>query len=55
MCEFAKKGLAIIMISSEMPELLGMSDRIIVMREGKIAGELVKEEANQEAIMKLAT
>lgn len=55
MCEFAKKGLAIIMISSEMPELLGMSDRIVVMREGIITGELLKSEASQEAIMKLAT
>jgi len=55
MCEFAKQGLAIIMISSEMPELLEMSDRIVVMREGTIRGELQRNEASQEAIMKLAT
>jgi ABC-type sugar transport system ATPase subunit len=39
------------MISSEMPEILGMSDRIIVMHEGKIKGELTKEEATSEKIM----
>ena len=55
MCEYAKQGLAIIMISSELPEVLGMSDRIIVMREGRISGELIREEADQEAIMRLAT
>lgn len=55
MCEYAKQGLAIIMISSELPEILGMSDRIMVMREGRISGELRREEADQEAIMRLAT
>jgi inositol transport system ATP-binding protein len=55
MTEFARQGLAIIMISSELPEILGMSDRIIVMSEGKIAGELTRSEANQESIMRLAT
>lgn len=55
MCEFARQGLAIIMISSELPELLGMSDRIVVMKEGMIKGELTNEEASQEAIMQLAT
>ena len=39
------------MISSELPEVLGMSDRIYVMNEGKIVGELSKEDANQEVIM----
>lgn len=47
-------GAAIIMISSEMPEILGMSDRILVMRDGRIAGELSDEEATQEKIMNLA-
>jgi ABC-type sugar transport system ATPase subunit len=46
----AEKGLAILMISSELPEVLGMSDRILVMREGHIAGEFTREEATQEAI-----
>jgi len=46
-----KEGHSVIMISSEMPEILGMSDRIIVMHEGKIKGELTKEEATSEKIM----
>jgi len=48
------KGVAIIMISSEMPEILGMSDRILVMRKGRIAGELSDTEASQEKIMNYA-
>jgi ribose transport system ATP-binding protein len=51
----AEEGKGIVIISSEMPELLGMSDRIIVMHEGKIAGELTKEEATQEKILHLAS
>jgi ribose transport system ATP-binding protein len=51
----AKTGAAIIMISSELPEVLGMSDRILVMHEGRITGELSREEATQEKIMHLAT
>lgn len=47
-------GKAIIMISSDLPEVLGISDRIMVMSEGKISGELSREEASQETIMKLA-
>lgn len=53
--ELAKKGMAIIMISSEMQELLGMSDRILVMHEGEVMGELMKEEATQEKILELAS
>lgn len=48
--ELAQRGLAILMISSELPEVLGMSDRILVMREGKIAAEFSREEATQENI-----
>ncbi len=48
-------GMSIIMISSELPEVLGMSDRIYVVSAGKIAGELSREEADQEKIMHLAT
>jgi inositol transport system ATP-binding protein len=55
MSQFAQQGLAIIMISSELPEILGMSDRVIVMHEGDVAGELSRIEASQEKIMKLAT
>lgn len=52
---FAKDGMAIIMISSELPEVLGMSDRILVMHEGKVTGVLSRNEATQEKIMHLAT
>ncbi len=55
MTQFAKQGLAIIMISSELPEVLGMSDRIVVMQEGKMRGELSRDKANQENTMALAT
>ena len=44
MCEFAKKGLAVIMISSELPEVMAMSDRLIVYHEGRITGEFRKDE-----------
>ncbi|MMZ66487.1 Xylose import ATP-binding protein XylG [compost metagenome] len=49
------EGMSIIMISSELTEVLGMSDRIYVMAEGQIKGELPIDEADQEKIMKLAT
>jgi ribose transport system ATP-binding protein len=52
--DFSKKGIAIIMVSSELLELLGLCDRIIVLREGAMAGVLKHEEASEEQIMKLA-
>lgn len=52
--ELKSMGKAIIMISSDLPEVLGISDRIMVMSEGRISGELQREEATQEKIMKLA-
>lgn len=55
MIELASQGKTIIMISSEMPELLGISDRIMVMCEGRLSGILDRSEANQEKIMALAT
>ncbi|MEA2512484.1 MAG: inositol transport system ATP-binding protein [Thermomicrobiales bacterium] len=55
MHQLAADGVAILMISSELPEILGMSDRVLVMRQGRIAGELARSEATQEAIMALAT
>jgi inositol transport system ATP-binding protein len=55
MTEFVRSGKAIIMISSELPEILGMSDRIMVMHEGDKAGELSRAEADQEKILHLAT
>ncbi len=54
MIELAERGAAIIMISSEMPEILGMSDRIAVMHEGTIAGVLSREAATQQQILSLA-
>ena len=54
MNQLTARGAAIIMISSEMPEILGMSDRILVMRDGRIAGELQGGEATQEKIMNYA-
>lgn len=53
--ELAARGVAVIMVSSELPEVLGMSDRVMVVREGVVSGVLNKEEANQEKIMILAT
>ena len=53
--DLAKQGKAIIFISSELPEILGMCDRILVMSEGKITGELDGSEATQEKILELAT
>ena len=52
--ELAAEGIAIIMISSELPELMAMSDRYVVMAEGRVAGELSKEEASTSKIMELA-
>ncbi len=49
------EGLSIVLISSELPEILGMCDRIYVMNEGNIVGQLTNEEATQEKIMELAT
>jgi ABC-type sugar transport system ATPase subunit len=54
MSDLARQGVGIIMISSELPEILGMSDRIIVMHEGRVTGELTRAEATQEKIMALA-
>jgi rhamnose transport system ATP-binding protein len=54
MLELAGRGLAIIMISSELPEILTMSDRVAVMRGGAIAGLLSREEATQQKILSLA-
>jgi len=53
--ELANRGVAIIMVSSELPEILGMSDRIMVMHGGRITGILDKEEADQETILSLAS
>jgi ABC-type sugar transport system ATPase subunit len=54
MVQLAETGMGIIMVSSELPEILSISDRIIVMHEGKVTGELMKDEATEEEIMRLA-
>lgn len=54
MSTLAERGLAVLMISSELPEILGMSDRIVVMRSGRIMGTLERSIATQESIMELA-
>jgi ribose transport system ATP-binding protein len=53
--ELAGRGIAVWMITSDMEELLGMSDRVVVMHEGRVAGELAGEALNEEAVMRLAT
>ncbi len=53
--EQAAQGLAVLMISSELPEVLGMADRILVMREGRLTADLTRSEATQERIMRAAT
>jgi rhamnose transport system ATP-binding protein len=55
MSKLASEGIAILMISSELPEVLGMSDRVIVMREGRMTGQFTRAEATQEKIISAAT
>lgn len=52
-CEFAKQGLGVILISSELPEVIGLSDRIIVMRSLRITGEVLREEATEDKLLSL--
>lgn len=53
--ELAEQGTAIIVISSDLPEVLALADRIVVMREGRVSGELARAEASEEAIIRLAS
>ena len=53
--ELAGRGVAVWMITSDMEELLGMSDRVVVMHEGRLAGELTRDRLTEEAVMRLAT
>ncbi|THF86319.1 sugar ABC transporter ATP-binding protein [Deinococcus sp. KSM4-11] len=55
LAELAAGGLAVLMISSDLPEVLGMADRILVMREGTLVGELSRAQGSEEAVMYLAT
>lgn len=52
-CEFAKRGLGVILISSELPEVIGLSDRIIVMKSLRISGEVAREEATESKLLSL--
>jgi ribose transport system ATP-binding protein len=53
--KLAESGVAILFVSSELEEILGMSDRVLVMHEGRISGELARSELTEEAVMHLAT
>jgi rhamnose transport system ATP-binding protein len=55
MSELAGQGLAVLMISSELPEVLGMADRVLVMREGRLVTELSRAEADEETVVRAAT
>ena len=55
MDELAGQGIAVLFVSSEMEEIIGMSDRVIVMHEGRITGELSREQLSEESVMHLAT
>jgi L-arabinose transport system ATP-binding protein len=54
MYELARKGVGVVMVSSELPEVLGVADRIMVMRQGRIVAELARDEATEEDVLKLA-
>jgi len=54
MAQLAEEGVGLIMVSSELPEILGMSDRILVMHDGKMVKELERSEASEEVIMSYA-
>jgi inositol transport system ATP-binding protein len=51
----ASQGIAIIAISSELPEVLAISDRIVTMREGRVTGEISRDKANEEVLMSMMT
>jgi len=53
--ELAAQGVAVLMISSELPEVLGMADRIVVLFEGRVTRELSRDEADEDAVMRAAT
>ena len=55
MGELAGRGLAVLMISSELPEVLGMADRVLVMREGRLDHRAQRAEANEERVVRAAT
>ena len=52
-CDFAKQGLGVILISSELPEAIGLSDRIIVMKSLRVSGQVMREEATEDKLLSL--
>ena len=53
--QLKKEGIGVLFVSSEMPEVMGISDRIIVMCDGRVTGEIMAEDATQDQILKFAT
>jgi rhamnose transport system ATP-binding protein len=53
--DLAARGVAVLMVSSDLPEVLGMADRVLVMREGRLVAELARADATDEAVMRAAT
>ncbi|HEY0806964.1 MAG TPA: ATP-binding cassette domain-containing protein, partial [Pseudonocardiaceae bacterium] len=53
--QLAADGIAVLMISSDLPEILGMADRVLVMREGRLAAEIARTDATEESVMAAAT
>jgi L-arabinose transport system ATP-binding protein len=53
-CQFAEKGMGVIIVSSELPEVIGLSDRILVMKQGKITGEVFRKDATEDKLLSLA-
>ena len=53
-CDFAKQGIAVLFISSELPEVINLSDSIIIMNNGRVAGSLTRGEATEEKVLSLA-
>jgi ABC-type sugar transport system ATPase subunit len=53
--EFARDGGGVLMISSDLPEILGMSDRVLVMRRGRLRGEFTREQATSEVLLRAAS
>jgi len=54
LAELVKEGMAVLMISSELPEVLGMADRVLVMHEGRISADIARADANEERVMSAA-
>jgi ABC-type sugar transport system ATPase subunit len=53
--KLAQEGLAIVLVSSELPEVLGLSDRVLVLRDGRVSGEFSRADATPERVMAAAT